>query len=292
MNKKVNVITTVSAWPEALEVQRHLLDRYSKDAFNFISVIDTSSNPNPWNLWDPELRQKAINIAHEYCDEVIMMPEELHYDRQKLFPNTKVSKAKFSNERAADALQFVFNARIQNSFNPCFILDSDMFPIAPFSIIDSLVTTSIRGVLQNRNGRFNRQIEYYWNGILMFDPHRLKYLEDFSFDCGKVRGLKVDTGGQSYWWMKKMEDAGLHSELGFIKHFSSLNWSLNDFRGVIPSAIRRFLLGDDRNKFGKIYAEIYDETFLHFRAGSNWREEAIDVVQRRNREFIKSCLDQ
>lgn len=292
MKKRVNILTTVSAWPEALEVQRHLLDRYSKDAFHFIGVIDTSSNPNPWNLWDPELRLKAKSIAHEYCDEVIMMPEELHNDRKKIFPNTKVSKARFSNERAADALQFIFNARIQNSITPCLILDSDMFPIGPFSLIDSLVSTSIRGVIQHRNGRFNRRIKYYWNGILMFDPQRLKYLEDFSFDCGKVKGMKVDTGGQSHWWMKKMEEAGLQSELGFINHLSSLNWSINDFNGFIPHAIRQFLLADDRNKSSKIYAEIYDETFLHFRAGSNWRQEAVDVVQKRNFEFIKSCLDQ
>jgi len=291
MNKKVNIITTVSAWPEALKVQRLLLDRYSRHTFNFIGVIDTSPNPNPWNLWNSELRQKAENLAYEYCDEVIMMPEELHFDRKKIFPKTKVSKARYSNERAADTLQFIFNARIQNSITPCLILDSDMFPIAPFNLIDSLVSSPIRGVIQHRSGKFNRHIEYYWNGILMFDPQRLKYLEDFSFDCGKVRGINVDTGGQSHWWIEKMKEAGLYSELGFINHFSSLNWSVNDFKGVIPNAVRQFLLEDDRNKSTKIYAELYDETFLHFRAGSNWREEAVDIVQKRNAKFIKSCLD-
>jgi len=291
MRQKINIITAVSAWPQALEAQRHLLDRYSKDSFNFIGVIDTSPKPNPWNLWDPKLRGIAEKIAEEFCDEVVMMPEELHLNRRKLFPNTKVFKAKFSNERAADVLQFIFEKKILNSATPTLILDSDMFPIAPFSIIKSMESNSIRGVIQNRKGRFKREVKYYWNGILMFDPPRLQFLEDYSFDCGKVLGLKVDTGGQSYWWIKKVEEAGLHGELGFINHFSSLNWRIDDFQGIIPEAIKKFLLSDDRNESGSIYSEIYDDTFLHFRAGSNWRNEPVNIVQKRNCEFVKSCLN-
>jgi hypothetical protein len=291
MTSKVNIITTVSAWPEALEAQRYLINKYSKEACNFIGVIDTSPNPNPWNLWDPELRDRAKEIAHEYCDEVIMMPEELHSDRRKIFPTTNVSKAKFSNERASDVLQFIFEKRVMNANTPCLILDSDMFPIAPFSLMDSLVSKSIRGVIQHRSGSFKRQVKYYWNGLSMFEPTKLKYLEDFSFDCGKVRGLKVDTGGQSHWGIKKIEETGLQETLGYIKHLSSLNWSINEFRGSIPSRMKQFIMDDDRNQSKKIYSEIYDESFLHFRAGSNWREESVDVVRDRNRKFLESCFE-
>ena len=290
MRDKINIITTVSAWPEALQAQRYLLNRYSAESFNFIGVIDTSPTPNPWNLWDPKLRGIAEKIAQEFCDEVIMMPEELHFNRRKLFPATKVSKAKYSNERAADVLQFVFEKKILNSTTPTLILDSDMFPIGTFSITKSLDLNSIRGVIQNRKGRFGRDVKYYWNGILMFDPPRLQYLEDFSFDCGKVLGSKVDTGGHSYWWIKKIEEAGLYGELGFINHFSSLNWQINDFKGNLPEGIRQFIMNDDRNRGGKVYSEIYDQTFLHYRAGSNWREESPQVVQDRNQIFFNSCM--
>ena len=46
MTKRVTIITTVSAWPEALEAQKFLLEKYCKDDFNFVTVIDTSPNPN------------------------------------------------------------------------------------------------------------------------------------------------------------------------------------------------------------------------------------------------------
>jgi len=144
--------------------------------------------------------------------------------------------------------------------------------------------------MQNRKGKFGRQVKYYWNGLLMFDPLNLQYLEDFSFDCGKVRGIKVDTGGQSYWWIKKIEENGLEVTLGYINHLSSLNWRINDFEAFIPEGIRQFILKDDRNQAGKMYSEIYDQTFLHFRAGSNWREESAQVVKERNYRFLKSCM--
>ena len=292
MTPKVNVVTTVSAWPDALQVQRCLLNKYSRDSFSFIAVIDTSPKANPWNLWDPELREKAREVANIYCDEVIMMPEELHFDRQRIFPNTKISKARYSNERASDVLQYVFQKKILNSVTPCLIIDSDMFPISSFSVLDSLSSKSFRGVTQSRSGRFNRFIEYYWNGILMFDPPHLEYLEEYSFDCGKVRGLRVDTGGQSFWWRKKMVEAGLGVKLGFIEHLSSLSWELNDYEGFMPEAIKSFIENDDRNQGKRLYCEIYDNTFLHFRAGSNWREESAEVVQNRNSKFLKSCLQQ
>jgi hypothetical protein len=290
MKEKVQIITTVSAWPEALEAQSKLLNEFSKDSFHFVALIDTSATPNPWNLWDSTLRSRAQSIAGEFCDEVILMPEELHINRKQLFPGTKVLKARNSNERASDVLQYAFREKIVNSNRYSFIIDSDMFPVAPFSISESLRDLSIRGVLQYRSGRFGRYAEYYWNGIMMFHPSKLDFLEEYSFDCGKVNGLRVDTGGQSHWWIKKVKDSGNQKSLGGINHLASLDWTLQDAGDVLPKSIRSFVETDDRNVGKRLYTEMYDGKFLHFRAGSNWREEPVEIVKQRNREFIRACL--
>jgi hypothetical protein len=290
MTSKINIFTTVSAWPEALHAQRKLLDQFSKDSFDFIAVIDTSSTPNPWNLWDSNLRSRAEDIASQFCDDVILMPEGIHENRKSLFPKTKVLKARNSNERASDVLQFILNEKILSSFDPAFIIDSDMFPIAPFCVSESLNECSVRGVFQHRSGRFGKYAKYYWNGIMMFNPSKLENLERFSFDCGKVNGLKVDTGGQSHWWIKSIEDLKDNKSLGSIDHFASLNWNLEQISFQIPEKIFDFIVSDDRNREGKFFTEIYDEKFLHFRAGSNWREEPTHVVRKRNSDFIQACL--
>ena len=95
MSSPINIITTVSAWPEALEAQRYLLNRYSKDSFNFIGVIDTSPTPNPWNLWDSKLRGNAEKIAQEFCDEVIMMPKNFTSIEERFFQAQRFRKQNF-----------------------------------------------------------------------------------------------------------------------------------------------------------------------------------------------------
>ena len=290
MTKRVTIVTTVSAWPEALEAQKFLLDKYCKDDFKFVAVIDTSPNPNAWNLWDASLRDKATKIAKEYCDEVLLVPEAIHNDRQKLFPNTQVKRAKYSNERAADALQFVFAEKLIKENNPTLILDSDMFPFAPFSLMNNLMQTPFRGVFQERSKRFKKSIDYFWNGIMEFDPARLSGLEKFSFDCGKVNGIKVDTGGQSHSWLRMMRERGLMHSIGRIDHLSSLNWKISEYRGDLPIGLRNYVSQDPRNVGDNIYAEIYDDAFLHFRAGSNWKEEAPEIVKLRHLEFLRACF--
>ena len=41
--------------------------------------------------------------------------------------------------------------------------------------------------------------------------------------------------------------------------------------------LQNFLVSDLRNKNGKIYCEIYDNTFLHYCGGSNWRQEGKEI---------------
>ena len=37
------------------------------------------------------------------------------------------------------------------------------------------------------------------------------------------------------------------------------------------------MIRDIRNKDGKFFCEIYDNVFLHYRAGGNWMGEGMDI---------------
>ena len=286
MTNEINVITTVSSWPEALELQRKSLHKFSENPFKFIAVIDTSETPNAWNLWDASLRKRAIEIANEYCDEVVVFPEELHANRRELFPKTKTKRARYSNERAADVLQFVFRHKILESQKSTMIIDSDMFPIANFNLVEQLQINKFRGVLQHRKGILNKKVKYFWNGIIQLSPSELPELVNFSLDCGKVKGARVDTGGQSHYWIEKLEKVYDRNLLGEINHLSSLNWQIPDLNVTLSSELFDFIVNDDRNVEKQIFTEIYDDKFLHFRAGSNWREEDSNSVKKRHHIFL------
>jgi hypothetical protein len=69
-----------------------------------------------------------------------------------------------------------------------------------------------------------------------------------------------------------------------------LNWKLSEYRGDLPIGLRNYVSQDPRNVGDYIYAEIYDDAFLHFRAGSNWKEEAPEIVKLRHLEFLRACF--
>ena len=293
MVESILIVTTVSSWPEALEIQKKAIDKFCRNKTKFIAVIDTSPKPNPWNLWDTKLRNKAIEFAGKFCDELVEFPEELHINRKAIFPNTRKKISKYSNERASDVLQYIYNLRIQNHQGPVMILDSDMFPFAEFDIYEDLSNKMIRGVWQHRKGRLGKEVNYYWNGLLEMNPAIMLEKSNFSFDCGKVCGIPVDTGGQSHYWLKQMKEFNLEEKLGTISHLSSLNWSVSDYKKSIPNALLEFIVNDDRNQSEKIYSEIYDDKFLHFRSGSNWRNEEPYKVTLRQSSFLasfKNCI--
>ena len=50
-----------------------------------------------------------------------------------------------------------------------------------------------------------------------------------------------------------------------------------------------FLHNDSRNIDGKFFCEIYDDVFLHYRAGGNWRREGMELHNNLSLS-LKKCL--
>jgi hypothetical protein len=108
VSEKIQIITTVSAWPEALEYQSKLLNKYCGDAFEFIAIVDTDPQPHYSNLWIKNARLKAIEIANRYCDVVLELPQYLHKNRTILFPETLEFDPRNPALRCAVSCQFAW----------------------------------------------------------------------------------------------------------------------------------------------------------------------------------------
>jgi len=283
---KIKVITTVASWPKALELQKLSLNKYMSEPFELIGVIDTPKDSGPYNLWDPDLRNKAIEIAEETCERIIVVPEEIHQDRSKLFKSTKELSGSNANLRASDSLQYAFNSEILNSKSKILILDNDMFPIIDFSWEEKMRKKFCRSVIHTSQSRFKkRSISYLWSGVMFIDASQMPYKEIWSFDCGKINGIKVDVSGNTYYWFEKIKKNRLESWFDPISHLPSLQWNYSNLSGIFSDEIRKYIIEDKRNVNDNYYTEFYDGTFLHFRAGSNWNKEPAQVVEDRIKEF-------
>ena len=285
----VKVITTVAAWPDALPTMKILLDRHLKEDFEFIAVIDTPSKRGPYNLWDETLREQAVQVAQKVCDSYLVVPEIIHQNRRIQFPQTSEPKGKNANTRAADTLQYAWNQLIKDSSTPVLILDSDMFPVKDFSILEKLHSNVLAGVYSTSPSKDGSVlIPWIWSGLLFVNPAKMPAKEIWSFDCGRINKVPVDVSGQTYYWLKSAESLGI--KLEWLQHYSSLRWNMIDIELKLPRDIVSFMESDDRNVNNSFYCELYDETFIHFRAGSNWRRESAQIVNKRNKEFLSSIV--
>lgn len=280
----------IASWPEALELQRLALTRYLMEPFDLIGVIDTDAEPGPYNLWDPSLRKRAIAIAENTCERVIIVPEEFHRDRSKIFPKTKELSGNIANLRAAVTLQHAFNSEILNDCNKILILDNDIFPITYFSWEEKMQGSFCRSVVYESRSRFlKKSVGHLWGGLIYINAAQMPLKQIWSFDCGKINGVKVDVSGNTYYWLNSVKEKGLESKFQRIKHLPSLQWNYSNLTSIFSDNIKEFIIEDERNIDNNYYTEFYDETFLHFRAGSNWKKEPAHVVKSRIYAF-SDCL--
>jgi hypothetical protein len=65
----------------------------------------------------------------------------------------------------------------------------------------------------------------------------------------------------------------------FIKHLWSCSWNETEIPYNLKDnkVLLEFFTNDPRNVNGKFFCEIYDNSFLHYRAGGNWRGEGMKL---------------
>jgi hypothetical protein len=84
----------------------------------------------------------------------------------------------------------------------------------------------------------------------------------------------------------------IHSNnIYFIKHLWSGSWNMTELPVNLKSnkKLIYFLLTDSRNKNYKFFCEIYDNVFLHYRAGGNWMKEGLKMHKILSYK-LKKCL--
>jgi hypothetical protein len=269
----MKIITAVVNNPEFIEIQYHTLKKYCKNEYQFIVFNDAKDFPDFTNDGDIKIKNKIEEKCKELGINCINIPNGHH------------RKNKDAATRCADSMNFILNYQKQNP-DKYLLLDSDMFPIDYFDIekyskYDSAI------VIQTRK---NNKIIYFWNGIYYFDFPKLKNIHKMNWNCSS----NCDVGGMMQDWLKtRMLDKSFPEseefildnrkvytkDMYFIRHLSSCSWGKEEIPETIKNneKLVNFLVNDSRNINSKFFCEIYDNVFLHYRAGGNWRKEGLDL---------------
>ena len=280
----LTIVVTTVGWPTFLALQRASLDRFLTDEYQLIAVVDTPTASGPINLWGAEPRSEVIRVAHEFVDEVLEMPEDLHTGGPRRKRDLFRRNVFHPSSRHGQTLDFTWSWLLDRMEGSVLILDADMLLVAPNAGSALVENTWMAAVRQSRMTRSHKQIDYVWPGLLFADVQRMPDPRGFSWGIRETDGALLDTGGETSLWLDPLSSVQ-RDEISWLQHRPSLQWSVEDSEIAFDPAMEQFLRTDDRNIDGKVFAELYDGCWLHFRAGSNWRNEPADAVLARRVAF-------
>ena len=281
----LKIVTSVVNNPIFIEIQYYTLKKYFQGEYEFIVFNDAKGFPDFTNDGDITIRKQIEDICKKLDIKCINISNEHH----------KINSV--ASVRTADSMTFILNYQKQNQ-DKYLLLDSDMFLIDYFDI-NKYAKYDCAVVLQSRN---NFKTNYFWNGIYYFDIIKMKNLDLLNWSCCPG----CDTGGKTKEWLKKQmgnisipntdeirwTNKKFHTDnTYFIKHLWSCSWDMTELPVNLKEnkKIIEFLQNDPRNKNNKFFCEIYDDVFLHYRAGGNWQREGIKLHKQLS-EKLKNTL--
>lgn len=241
----MKVITAVVNNPSFICIQHETLRRYMKIPYEFIVFNDAKAFSDYSNFGDAGIRD-AISRT---CALRGITCVELENDHHRMRTS--------ASDRTADSMNAMF-AYMRCHIDKYLILDSDMFLIDDFHGYDTMYAF----VRQTRG-----DLVYPWNGLVYMDMSKLSDADLVNWNCGAA-----DTGGAMANWLGRRGAR----EITWIAHLISCAWSDADLMPALAArtALVEFARKDPR---GSYFCEIYDDKFLHYRAGGNWMKQNPDL---------------
>lgn len=245
----LKVYTFADKRPDFISMQASCLRHFLRDHFEFVVFENANSIVNRIRIhWQCRLLGiKCIHVAEQDHSEPTIA--------------------------CARPLQWSYDFHWKNEEGIVAILDSDMFPIADFSIEEFLDGFDVAGTKQKRG-----HVIYLWNGIMFFNMRSLPDKDKINFMFGEIEGHATDVGGFLYYWIR--DNSNLH--IRHIPHTSHI-CSINQNFECLPIEIRE--------KYDQDFCfEIYSRAFLHYGRGSNWDRQPKDYHNRKT-ELLKYWLN-
>ena len=287
----MKIVTAVVNNPTFIEIQYHTFKKYlfcngNPAEYEFIVFNDAKPFPDVTNDGDITLRSRIVDTCKALGIQCIDVPNDHHVTMD------------MSSRHADTFNKHLLDYQKQNP-DEYLLIDSDMFLIAAFDI-NAYKKYHCAVVLQQRD-----HLNYFWPGLFYLNFNNVKNVELLNWN----KGYGGDVGGMMRdWFMLQTKNRILpkvdddlrwaakgktfhHGDIYYIRHLWSCSWNETELPDHLKTQtdLLQFLKEDVRNVGGNFYCELYDDVFLHYRAGGNWNEEGM-ALHNRLSEKLRKCL--
>jgi len=287
---KILICTYSYNRPDFIEIQYKTFKKFLKDDYEFIVFNDATDN----NLYD-----EIVKTCAKCSINCIQIPQKIH--SQPYLQRWPGEDYHHPAVRNCNVVMYSLNNYGFKHDDIVILLDSDMFLVKEFSIRDYMKNYHLAGAAQSRDPH----IRYLWIGLLFFDMRTMPNKETIDFNCGKIDTVHVDAGGQSHFYLKNNPMV----KTRYLNQLHPQTFACDDCRknhtnnpcacSHNTTLLKQHLFDKEWIDFiqsGPYNMEFYlDNSFLHYRAGSNWErrpQEYIDKKTKNLNNFIDNILSQ
>lgn len=244
--------------------------------YEFIVFNDAKQFPDYTNDGDVTLYNKIIDTCSKLNIQCINIPNDHH--------RYTTDSAVRCNETYSYILQY----QLEN-LDTYLCIDGDMFLIDIFygneyDKYDCAVLrqerqlipgADLKTVISEPNRKYltvtkDNKIQYIWNGIHYFDMNKIQNKDLLNWNYVEIG----DVGTSMSSWLYLQEQ----SKIKNISALLSLHWNEEDLPEHLKQHnIASFLQRDPRNQNNRFFCELYENKFLHYRSGGNWRHEGVEL---------------
>lgn len=292
LSAKTLVFTTGFNRPDFIELQVKLFQKFLKDDYEFWVISDANN---------PIMRSKIENTCARlgvHCENVPQSIHNLPYLYRS--PGDNYNNP---NVRHCNSVQWAWNNFFSKHDGPVMVIDSDMFPVRPFSVAEMVKKDQLAGVFWSTEDLITKKnFGYLWLALIMFNNATLPDRGSICFNCGYLPGTQTicDSGGWTGLYLQKYKGIvsvlPLSYKMGF-EFFCPYRYAPDHVQTdktpdniVIQELTKRGFSEDEILlclKRPYTIEFLGDNQFLHYRAGTNYENYSNDILSSKDKILLE-----
>jgi hypothetical protein len=267
----ITIYTYVSNRPDFIELQMLSFIKNLKESFEFVvfnnARLSGDSHYDEINTVCRRVGATVIDIPRD--NELVGRCQKIEHAVQILNPRGLYSIA---NVAHAYALCWSWENIISKEKGAIAIVDSDVFLIQPVKLTETLYPHAMCNIPDGRTHADGRCFMYMWPTFMLADMSKLPDAPTLNWWCGRIEGVPVDVGGQTYHYFQAHPDLDIFN----IRRLNS-NYLDTSSCPVDPANYDEFYLKDG--------------IVLHYRSGSDWDQKGGEY-HRKKTEWLKKRMEE